>query len=266
MRRERLVAARKAVGRSQEQVAELVGVDRTTVGTWERGEYTPHPTQRPAYADAVGVTLAELAELLDGASGTAGAISDWLADYLAFEQSAITLSVHEPRVVHGLLQTPEYVEALVGRLRDREAPAAYVRRVVDQRVFRQKRVCAGQMALHVIQPEQALRLVVGSPAVMCRQLERIVDLARLPNVTFQVTTFADGQYEAMRIGNFTVATLPWSGPRAYVEDYVGGRMIGDAEEVGRVVGAFEYARRIALPPQESVTFVQGLVEDWRINA
>ncbi len=56
MRRERLVAARKVIGKTQEQVAEEVGVDRTTIGTWERGEYTPAPQQRPAYANALGVS------------------------------------------------------------------------------------------------------------------------------------------------------------------------------------------------------------------
>ena len=62
-------------------MAELVGVDRTTVGTWERGEYTPRPDQRASYAEAIGVTLEELAAMLSSVPASVGETPDWLVNY-----------------------------------------------------------------------------------------------------------------------------------------------------------------------------------------
>ncbi|MEU3468337.1 helix-turn-helix domain-containing protein [Streptomyces sp. NPDC006687] len=59
-----LAERRKALGYSQEKLAELLGVDRTTVGRWERGEISPHPCQRPALASALDVRLQEVETLL----------------------------------------------------------------------------------------------------------------------------------------------------------------------------------------------------------
>ncbi len=63
-RRQQLIDRRKTVGLSQEQLAEVVGVERTTVGRWETGESSPQPTQRPRLAKALSVSLERLQELL----------------------------------------------------------------------------------------------------------------------------------------------------------------------------------------------------------
>jgi transcriptional regulator with XRE-family HTH domain len=246
-------------------VAELVGVDRTTVGTWERGEYTPRPDQRAAYAEAIGVTLGELAAMLSSLPETAGETPDWVVNYLASEQSASDLRAHEPRAVFGLLQVPSYVEALVGRVGDDGVSSSYLHRTVEQRLYRQKRVRDGDLVLHVIQPESALHLAVGDPVVMAEQLNTMVELAALPNVTVQVTTYQAGQYEARRLGAFSIMTHPWGNPRVHLEDYGGGRFITDADEVNYFGGAFAYASRIALSPVDSSNFIRHLADNWRIS-
>ena len=265
VRRERLIAARKAAGKSQERVAELVGVDRTTVGTWERGEYTPRPDQRAAYAEAIDVTLGELAAMLSSLPDRAGETPDWVVNYLASEQSASELRAHEPRAVFGLLQSPAYVEALVGSVGDGGVSASYLHRTVEQRLYRQKRIRDGDLVLHVIQPEQVLHLLVGGDVIMAEQLDTMVELAALPNVTVQVTTYRAGQYEARRLGAFSLMTHPWGNPRVHIEDYGGGRFITDADEVNYFAGAFDYGSRIALSPRDSTTFMQRLADTWRSN-
>jgi transcriptional regulator with XRE-family HTH domain len=63
-RRHRLVGMRKAAGFSQERLAEAVGVERTTVMRWERGETCPQPWARPKLARALGISDEALSELL----------------------------------------------------------------------------------------------------------------------------------------------------------------------------------------------------------
>lgn len=64
-----LAERRKAMGYSQEKLAELLGVDRTTVGRWESGRIEPQPAQRRGLADALQVNLAELGALLTRPGG-----------------------------------------------------------------------------------------------------------------------------------------------------------------------------------------------------
>lgn len=64
-KRQWLVSMRKAAGFSQERLAEVVGVERSTVQRWERGQRCPQPWARPELARALGISDQELAELLD---------------------------------------------------------------------------------------------------------------------------------------------------------------------------------------------------------
>ena len=46
-----LAERREALGYTQEGFAFAVGVDRRTVGRWERGQSKPQPPQRPKVAE-----------------------------------------------------------------------------------------------------------------------------------------------------------------------------------------------------------------------
>ncbi|MCT9087924.1 helix-turn-helix domain-containing protein [Streptomyces sp. ASQP_92] len=59
-----LVRRWKALGYSQERLAQALGVDTTTIGRWGRGQAEPQAYLRPKLAARLHVTLAELDELL----------------------------------------------------------------------------------------------------------------------------------------------------------------------------------------------------------
>jgi len=63
-RRRRFAERRKAAGFTQESLAEVVGVDRSTVVRWERGATDPQPWHRPRLAAALALSVDGLAELL----------------------------------------------------------------------------------------------------------------------------------------------------------------------------------------------------------
>ncbi|MFC5186766.1 helix-turn-helix transcriptional regulator [Actinomadura harenae] len=62
--RRRLAHRRRAMGLTQEQLADRVGTERTTIGRWERAETAPYPYQLPRLAQVLGMTLDELDDLL----------------------------------------------------------------------------------------------------------------------------------------------------------------------------------------------------------
>ncbi|MEU2854107.1 helix-turn-helix transcriptional regulator [Streptomyces syringium] len=75
-----LAKRRKAMGYSQEGFAHAIGVDRTTVGRWERAKTTPEAVYRPRMAELLELDLAELdalltppqADLLESAASPSG--------------------------------------------------------------------------------------------------------------------------------------------------------------------------------------------------
>jgi hypothetical protein len=60
--------------------------------------------------------------------------------------------------------------------------------------------------LWVVRDEAVLSRPIGGDAVMCAQLERLIEAAELPNVTLQVLPFEVGAHAGMD-GTFTILTF-----------------------------------------------------------
>ncbi|SEF24761.1 DNA-binding transcriptional regulator, XRE-family HTH domain [Amycolatopsis pretoriensis] len=63
-RREELISARKVAGFTQEGLAEVLSVDRSTVARWEAGDYVPLPYLWPKLAGVLGRSRDELQALI----------------------------------------------------------------------------------------------------------------------------------------------------------------------------------------------------------
>lgn len=264
VRREELIAARRRAGRSQEQVGEDAGVDRTTIGTWERGERTPQPHQRVDYADALGISLHDLDQMLTSIPIPNGTTPVWLAQYLGMEQSATRMRSHGTTVLEGLLQTAGYAAAIARSVGVGATPDSYIERNIEQRALRQARMLNGELELSVVHPETVLRLRLGSNDTMAAQMDWLAELAERPNVTIQIIPFTAGQYEAMRMGNYKLLTHPWiQGTTIYVIRHEGAVLVSGPDEADNYIAAWQQATRLALPPSESTALIRDAAEQWR---
>ncbi|MBB5936286.1 helix-turn-helix transcriptional regulator [Streptomyces zagrosensis] len=82
-RRRRFAERRKACGFNQEEFAEAVGADRSTVQRWESGKNEPQPWQRPRIAKTLHITAQELNALLTpDAYSHPPSFTQWVADSL----------------------------------------------------------------------------------------------------------------------------------------------------------------------------------------
>lgn len=97
--------------------------------------------------------------------------------------SMTLLRLFQPSLIPGLLQTPEYIRAV---LEPKGLTDEQLSRTVSARIERQRVLYDTSKALHFVVTEPVLRWRLLPPAMMAGQLDRIVSVSRLPNVDVRV--------------------------------------------------------------------------------
>ncbi|MEV2191464.1 helix-turn-helix transcriptional regulator [Streptomyces phaeochromogenes] len=129
-------------------------------------------------------------------------LPDWFAAYLSLEQAALQIRAYEPQFVHGLLQTEEYARALLGAGNPHAATEATERRVA-LRMRRQELLSRpSPPRVWIVMDETVLRWPVGGAEVMRAQIDHLIAVNSLPQVTLQIMPFKNGPHPAMRAGAF----------------------------------------------------------------
>ena len=129
-------------------------------------------------------------------------LPDWFAAYLSLEQAALQIRAYEAQFVHGLLQTEEYARALLGAGNPHASTDATERRVA-LRMRRQELLSRpSPPRVWIVMDETVLRWPVGGPEVMRAQIDHLIAVNSLPQVTLQIMPFDNGPHPAMRAGAF----------------------------------------------------------------
>lgn len=131
----------------------------------------------------------------------------WFEAYVGLEAAASIIRAYEMQFVHGLLQTADYARAviLIANLRK---PDEEIERRVHLRMQRQQLLTQPDPpALWSVLDEAALRRPPGGPKVMRAQLEHLLEITTLPNVTLQLVPFNAGAHPAAG-GPFTILRFP----------------------------------------------------------
>lgn len=178
--------------------------------------------------------------------------------YIEFESLATGLSTYQGQVVPGLLQTPDYARALVEST-DPTATPDEVSKSVKARLERQELLHKDKpLRLWAILDEAVLRRRVGGLEVMARQVARLLDDARLPNVTLQVIPFEHGGHAGMR-GRFVILDFADPDPSVVYLDHQGGDVFLDSKtDVARFKATFDQLRAAALSPAQSLNLLHDL--------
>jgi len=188
--------------------------------------------------------------------------ADWFAEYLGLETAASLIRSFEMQFVHGLFQTREYARA-VTLLGHSAAPAEEIDRRVALRVRRQE-LLAGPEAPKVwsILDEGALRRPVGGRAVMRRQLDRVMELSDLLNVTLQVVPFDAGGHAGAG-GSFTMLRfLAEEVPDiVYIEQLTSALYLDKREDVDHYLEVMDCLGTEAPTPAESLSLIAKIRDD-----
>jgi hypothetical protein len=112
--------------------------------------------------------------------------------------------------------------------------------------------------LRAIADEAVLHRVVGGPAVMADQLDRVVEACDLPNVTVQVIPNTAGAHPALDSTFILLEFAPPVEGVVYVEGLVGQVYLERSQDVERYRQIFERLRSLSLSERESVDLISKL--------
>jgi hypothetical protein len=135
-------------------------------------------------------------------------LPSWFHSYLDLEASAQLIRIYELQFIPGLLQTKEYIRAVI-QLGRGMIPAEEVERRISLRVNRQEVLTRASDPVRVwaVIDEAALRRPIGGTKVIIEQLNHLIEVSHLPNVTLQVVPLSIGGHAAAG-GSFSILRFP----------------------------------------------------------
>jgi len=163
---------------------------------------------------------------------------DWFSNFVGLEESASLIQNYEVLYIPGLLQTEEYIRAVVSHGQPAHLDDHTERRV-QLRLQRQKLLFRqGAPRLWAVVDESVLHRPIGGAAALRRQLDHLLDVTRQPNITLQVVPYAMSGYSAegpFSMLRFAEPTLP---DVVYIEHLSGALYLDRPYEIeiyGRVI-------------------------------
>jgi transcriptional regulator with XRE-family HTH domain len=189
-------------------------------------------------------------------------LPSWFRTYVDLEQAATLIRSYEGQFVPGLLQTDDYMRAVV-RGAHLEESAEEVGRRVRLRLARQTLLTReGPPRLWAVVDEAALRRPVGGREVMRGQLERLIEATKLPNVTLQILPFASGAHPAM-VGSFAVLRFPDQElpDIVYLEHLTSALYLNKPDEVDQYLHVMESICVRAAAPDQTVELLDQILAE-----
>jgi transcriptional regulator with XRE-family HTH domain len=189
-------------------------------------------------------------------------LPSWFRTYVDLEAAAALIRTYEGQFVPGLLQTDDYMRAVVHGAHLEDSGEEMGRRV-RLRMARQTLLTREQPPrLWAVVDEAALRRPVGGREVMRGQLERLLEASKLPNVTLQVLPFAAGAHPAM-VGSFSILRfgdqeLP---DVVYLEHLTSASYLSKSEEVDRYLHVMESICVRAAPPERTAELLGKFLDE-----
>ncbi|MFD1538476.1 helix-turn-helix domain-containing protein [Nonomuraea guangzhouensis] len=262
---------REKSGLSQEAVAEQMGwaesklyriendKSRVLVRDVKRLVSLYEPEEAQAHAI---VELARVAGEPDWWHQYSGAIPEWFQVYVALETSASHVFGYDSELVPGIMQTESYARTIMMTAPDR-GPDEEIENQVKVRINRQARLTGtNPLNLWIVLNEGVVRRKVGGPDVMREQIEHLIEIAQLRNVTLQVLPYEVGEHSAMH-GSFTILQFPpaHDPDKVYLEQQIGGIYTQKTNEVERYKLLYDDVRARALGPGETIGMFRSIVAE-----
>ncbi|MBG6100366.1 hypothetical protein IW249_000780 [Micromonospora vinacea] len=197
-------------------------------------------------------------------------VPSWFSLYVGLESSATLIRRYDSELIPGLLQTREYASELFRRknptMRGEERE-----KLVEVRLQRQGilvRRLPSAPTLRVVLSEAVLRRTIPDRRAMAQQLQHLLDVAALPNVSLRVLPLAAGPPLASESGTFVLLDFPQAFGRAstepttvYVENITGALYLDKPAEVAAYEHVWSDLEALASGEAESEKMITSITEE-----
>lgn len=193
------------------------------------------------------VVLAAESRPVRGWWGKDAGAPKWFETYMGLEAAASELSMWQPMIVPGLLQTPAYARQVI-------LDPSEIERRVQLRMTRQEILDRDSSPrLWVVLDEAVLHRRIGGPEVMRGQLDHLVACSERPNITIQVFPFSAGSHLALVGGPVVILGFPDPADpgMVYLESQTGATYVEEPPEIGRYADILNHLRAASLSATES---------------
>lgn len=182
---------------------------------------------------------------------------------IGLEIEAAQVSSYESCVIPWMFQTKEYARAVI-----RGSLPRIDDHVLDERVaarITRQEIITRESPPHFwsLVDESSLRRRVGSNQIMRDQLNGMVDLAAIPNMTLQVVPFGLGAHPGLDNTFEFLEFQSGQPPVVYLENMAGGLYLESVSEVDRYKEALMHLRAGALDPESSVSLIEQVRETFK---
>ncbi|WP_216216262.1 helix-turn-helix domain-containing protein [Amycolatopsis aidingensis] len=259
---------REEAGLSGRELSQRLGVSHGTISHWETGHRVPTPEDVASVLGVLGVTGERRRLLLDLARNaadpnwlTAGmpGIPQQLTGVMECERTARKITEWAPMYVPGLLQTPDYVRAVMsaGDRSQQEIDQRVMVRVGRREIITRRRDPVG---FHALIGEYAIRDVIGDEAVMTDQFDFLLELASRSNVTIQIIPLSCGWHPGLH-GPFVLYDFAESSPVLHFEHYSSGAFVPDVYDVQTYRAALDTMGSKAMSQEDSLAFLARITKE-----
>jgi transcriptional regulator with XRE-family HTH domain len=191
----KLLELRRRAGLSGADLARLLSTNQPRISRIETGRTVPSVGDVRAWAEATHAMPEEVAELGDLVRRLATEATSWRIlhrlgltqrqrEIAELEREATAIVVFQPTMVPGLLQVADYARRVMAQ--GNPSSQADLAGAVAQRMERQTILYDQRKRFEFIITEGALRWRPGPPDLMAAQLDRLISVASLPNVSIGV--------------------------------------------------------------------------------
>ncbi|MET8474339.1 helix-turn-helix transcriptional regulator [Streptomyces sp. NPDC006422] len=195
---------RSASGKEAKAVARSAVMSASKLSKIETGKLSPSADDVDRILTAIGVSDDVKSEYMDAARAVATEATAWrliqraglhkAQEHLRDVEARMgLLRLFQPALVPGLLQTPEYMRAILSRHEDLTEET--VRRTVSARLERQEALYDETKQFRFVVTEPVLRWLIVPPMVMVGQLDRLASASRLPNIDVRVVPMAGRKHD-----------------------------------------------------------------------